>query len=276
MREREGPARSGRGATTPLSLPAGERPGLAVALGGGGLTLHRLVSLYGALATDGRVRPLRELRSAREIASRPLLTAATARVVAAILGGVPPPRGKPPAHSVAGEPGIAAKTGTSFGFRDAWGLGVDGRYAVGVWVGRVDGTPRPGRTGRNAALPLLHAVFGLLPRDPARTLPNSDRALNDDAPLALRDFNDSGRYLPRSASSLTVDFPPDGATIALARAGRYRTIPLRAASGSGTIRWMVNRRLLAGSGWKPDGPGQATITALDATGNHASSEIWVE
>ncbi|MCY4550799.1 MAG: penicillin-binding protein 1C [Defluviicoccus sp.] len=277
--DRLGPSRFARAleaAGVPLSLPPGERPGLAVALGGGGLTLHRLVSLYGALGTDGRVRPLRALRSAREIAPRPLLTAPTARVVAAILRDAPPPRGKPPAHSIAGAPRIAAKTGTSFGFRDAWALGVDGRYAAGVWLGRVDGTPQPGRTGRNDALPLLHAVFGLLPRDPARTLPNSDSALKDVAPLALRDFNDSGRYLPWSASSLTVDFPPDGATIALARAGGYRTIPLRASSGSGTIRWMVNGRLLAGTVWHPDGPGQATITALDTAGNHARSAIWVE
>ena len=276
---RLGPSRFARaleGVGIPLSLPQGERPGLAVALGGGGLSLRQLVTLYGALGADGGVRPLRLLRSARETRLRPLLTAATARTVTAIIRDAPPPRGKPPAGSMAGAPHIAAKTGTSFGFRDAWAVGVDGRYAVGVWVGRVDGTPRPGQTGRGDALPLLHGVFGLLPRDPARKLPNLDRTLEEDAPLALREFDRAGRYLPRSASSLTVDFPPDGAAMALARAGGYRTIPLSASSGSGTIRWMVNGRLLVGSAWQPDGPGQATITALDAAGNHASSEIWVK
>ena len=204
----------------PLSLPEGERPGLAVALGGAGLTLHQLVTLYGALAADGRVRPLRTLRSEREAGSRPLLTAATARTVAAILRDAPPPRGKPPARLLAGAPRIAAKTGTSFGFRDSWAIGVDGRYAVGVWVGRVDGTPRPGRTGRDDALPLLHAVFGLLPRDPARELPSPDTALEEPAPLALHNFEDFGRYVLRSVLQLAIDFPPDGATIELSRPRR--------------------------------------------------------
>ena len=276
---RLGPSRFARALDAvgiPLSLPEGERPGLAVALGGGGLSLRRLVTLYGALGADGGVRPLRVLRSAPETETHQLLTAATARAVTAILRDAPPPRGKPPAGSMAGASHIAAKTGTSFGFRDAWAVGVDGRYAVGVWVGRVDGTPRPGQTARGDALPLLHGVFGLLPRDLARNLPNSDSTLEEAAPLALREFNRADRYPSRSASSLTMEFPPDGAAITLARAGGYRRIPLRASSGSGAIRWMVNGRLLVGSVWQPDGPGQATITAFDAAGNHASSEIWVE
>ena len=276
--DRLGPSRFARAlqrAGVPLSLPEGERPGLAVALGGAGLTLFQLVALYGALGADGRVRPPRILRSRHEGGSQPLLTATTARTVAAILRDAPPPRGKPPARLLAGAPRIAAKTGTSFGFRDAWAIGVDGRYAVGVWLGRVDGTPRPGRTGRRDALPLLHAVFGLLPRDPARKLPSPDTALEEPAPLALHNFEDFGRYVSRSVLQLAIDFPPDGATIKLSRRGAYRTLPLR-ATGSGKIRWLVNGRPLVGSTWKPDGPGQARITALDAEGRHASSEIWLE
>ncbi len=58
---------------------------------------------------------------------------------------------------------IAWKTGTSFGFRDAWAVGVTPQYAVGVWVGNADGEGRPGLTGLNAAAPVLFDVFGLLP-----------------------------------------------------------------------------------------------------------------
>lgn len=277
--DRLGPSRFARaleGVGIPLALPQGERPGLAVALGGGGLSLRQLVTLYGALGAEGGVRPLRMLHSAEETRPRALLTAATARTVTAILCDAPPPRGKPLTGSMADAPYIAAKTGTSFGFRDAWAVGVDGRYAVGVWVGRVDGTPRPGQTGRGDALPLLHGVFGLLPRDPARNLPNTDAALEQPAPLALREFENFGRYASRGGSRLELEFPPDGATIVLERARRYRPIPLRASGNSGNIRWMVNGRLLAGSAWRPDGRGQATITALDARGQHASSEIWVD
>ena len=59
--------------------------------------------------------------------------------------------------------GIAWKTGTSFGFRDAWAVGVSDRFTVGVWVGRPDGTPNPGFFGANAAAPLLLDVFAALP-----------------------------------------------------------------------------------------------------------------
>lgn len=58
---------------------------------------------------------------------------------------------------------IAWKTGTSFGFRDGWAVGVNPDYAVGVWVGNADGEGRPGLTGTEAAAPILFDVFSLLP-----------------------------------------------------------------------------------------------------------------
>ena len=140
-------------AGVPISLPFGERPGLAVALGGIGLTLDRLVTLYGALGADGRVQPLRLDPDAAGGRPLRLLEAGTAHRVAAILQDAPPPRGAAPARLLAGASRFAAKTGTSFGFRDAWAVGVDGRFVAGVWIGRVDGTPLPGphRPGRCAA-----------------------------------------------------------------------------------------------------------------------------
>ncbi len=58
---------------------------------------------------------------------------------------------------------IAWKTGTSFGFRDAWAVGVNTKYAVGVWAGNADGEGRPGLVGVKAAAPILFDVFSLLP-----------------------------------------------------------------------------------------------------------------
>ncbi|MEO1435681.1 MAG: penicillin-binding protein 1C [Bacteroidota bacterium] len=58
---------------------------------------------------------------------------------------------------------IAWKTGTSFGFRDAWTIGLDSRYAVGVWAGNADGEGRPGLVGVKAAAPVLFDIFNLLP-----------------------------------------------------------------------------------------------------------------
>ncbi len=62
----------------------------------------------------------------------------------------------------AGRP-IAWKTGTSFGFRDAWAAGVTPRYAVGVWVGNADGEGRPGLIGVEMAAPALFEIFAQLP-----------------------------------------------------------------------------------------------------------------
>lgn len=59
---------------------------------------------------------------------------------------------------------IAWKTGTSFGFRDAWAIGLSREYAVGVWVGNADGEGRPGLVGVRAAAPLMFDVLRLLPR----------------------------------------------------------------------------------------------------------------
>ena len=277
--ERLGPRRFAHAlaaAGIPLTLPTGERPGLAVTLGGAGLALEQLVALYGALGSDGQVRPPSLYPEADAAVPAALLDPDTARTVAAILKNAPLPRGLAPAHLLADAPEFAAKTGTSFGFRDAWALGVDGRYVAGVWVGRVDGTPRPGRTGREEALPLLHAVFGLLPPDPARRLPEPDRPHSEPAPPALRDFDEGAGPAGPWVAKLALDFPPDGATLKLSRRGGFRPVPLRAKGGAGPVRWLVNGRPMDDPVWRPDGPGAATITALDNRGQSARATVWVE
>ncbi|MBL7870793.1 MAG: penicillin-binding protein 1C [Cyclobacteriaceae bacterium] len=70
---------------------------------------------------------------------------------------------------------IAWKTGTSHGLRDGWAVGVNGDYAVGVWVGNADGEGRPGLTGTESAAPILFDIFSQLPgntwfQEPAQEL----------------------------------------------------------------------------------------------------------
>jgi penicillin-binding protein 1C len=60
---------------------------------------------------------------------------------------------------------IAWKTGTSFGFRDGWAVGVTPDYVVGVWTGNADGEGRPGLTGTDAASPIMFDIFSQLPGD---------------------------------------------------------------------------------------------------------------
>ncbi|MDT0294474.1 penicillin-binding protein 1C [Mesonia ostreae] len=59
---------------------------------------------------------------------------------------------------------ISWKTGTSYGFKDAWAVGVTSKYAVGVWAGNASGEGRPGLTGLQAAAPILFEVFDKLPK----------------------------------------------------------------------------------------------------------------
>ncbi|MDH4412571.1 MAG: penicillin-binding protein 1C, partial [Rhizobium sp.] len=143
-----------RRADVTLKLPPNEVPGLAIALGGAGVTLKGLVQLYAGLAN--REQPVRLGDGVREkpglIEDHPLLEPAAAWTVADILGAVQPPAGSPPA-------GIAYKTGTSYGYRDAWSVGYDGRYVLGVWIGRPDNAAVPGIAGYKTAAPVLFSAF---------------------------------------------------------------------------------------------------------------------
>jgi penicillin-binding protein 1C len=69
---------------------------------------------------------------------------------------------------------IAWKTGTSHGLRDAWAVGVNGDYAVGVWAGNADGEGRPGLTGTESAAPIMFDIFSLLPGNTWFQLPRSE------------------------------------------------------------------------------------------------------
>ncbi|MFN7693545.1 MAG: penicillin-binding protein 1C [Burkholderiales bacterium] len=162
--DRVGPARFAtqlRAGGLRLRLPKNGEPNLSLILGGAGTTLEELVGAYRALARQGvagqpRLHPSQAQREAR------LMSEGAAFIVREILetGGQP---GRPLQEQPRR---LAFKTGTSFGFRDAWAVGVTQQYTLGIWVGRPDGTPNPGHFGANTAAPLLHELLALLPEDP--------------------------------------------------------------------------------------------------------------
>jgi penicillin-binding protein 1C len=142
-----------------LRFPRGATPNLSIILGGAGVTLENMVGSYAALARGGEsIEP--RLESNEPIVTHRLLSGEAAFIIRDLLanGGVAgeTPQGR-------GGRGVAWKTGTSFGFRDAWSFGVTDRYTVGVWVGRPDATPNPGYFGANVAAPLLLNIFDALP-----------------------------------------------------------------------------------------------------------------
>ena len=144
----------------PLALPALAEPNLALILGGAGSRLEDLVSGYSTFARDGKSATIR-LQPDDVLRERPMLSPGAAWIVRRILSGQARPDRDPRAELVQ-RPVLAWKTGTSYGFRDAWAIGVGPRYLIGVWIGRPDGTPVPGQFGLASAAPLMLQVHDVL------------------------------------------------------------------------------------------------------------------
>lgn len=157
----------------PLILPAGAQPNLALILGGAGARLQDIVAAYSAFARHGNAARLR-LLPGDPLVERPLMTPGAAWIIRRILANQAQPL---PDNALPQVVPLAVKTGTSYGYRDAWAIGVNARYVIGIWTGRPDGTPVAGQFGYASAVPLLNQVNNLLlshsvvdearlPRDP--------------------------------------------------------------------------------------------------------------
>ena len=251
-----------------LVLPKGEVPGLAMGLGGVGVTLSDLTMLYAGIARGGFTLPLIERTEDRltEPAGRRLLDPVAAWYVGNVLLGTPPPE-----NAAGGR--IAFKTGTSYGYRDAWTVGFDGRRTIGVWVGRADGAPVSGLVGRTAAAPILFDAFART-GDILTPLPRAPRgaiiAPTAKLPLPLQRFGQTGLM---GAAPLRILYPPNGARIELAEiAGKSEPIAVKVSGGVEPLTVMVNGVPLPPPANKrlvlvdPDGPGFLRVTVTDAKG----------
>jgi penicillin-binding protein 1C len=237
----------------PATATGTAAPSLPLALGGTGISVRGIAALYAGLAGDGMVRPLHLDGPAQPL--HPLVSPRAAHTIAGILTQDFPD---------GGPVGIAWKTGTSWGGRDAWAVGFDARHVAAVWVGRPDGTPLAAATGRGFALPLLARLFTLLPSAP---LPP--------APAAARPAADL-RQQATSPDALRLLFPPPDATIS-----GDGPITLRAMGGRRPLLFLVDDTPLPSdparreASWKPDGPGFYRLTILDADGHAAHAPVRV-
>ncbi len=281
-----------RGVGTRLEYGGEGEPGLPLALGGLGTTLQDLVALYTGLANGGVVVPL---AFTPDETDRPgpvaLMGEAAAWYVTRILEDAPPPGDYVESRATRERRRIAFKTGTSYGYRDAWAIGYDARYTVGVWVGRPDGTPSPDRFGRATAAPVLFKVFLQLPRSGSPANPRRPEDVLDvaarDLPPGLRRIS-AGEAAPDTISrSLTqpllVSFPPDGAVVELREGeGGYAPLPLIADGGRKPLRWLVNGEPVEAlphrrrADWRPDGEGFVQITVIDAEGTAARAQVLLK
>lgn len=153
--------------------------GLSLILGGAETSLWDVCNMYAGMASvlmhyntrdgsyfENEYKRLRQWRSEeadpKEI-RHGIVSAASVWFTLKALGEVERPELESGWKNFASNISLFWKTGTSFGFRDAWAVGVNGEYVVGVWVGNADGEGRPGLTGVRVAAPLLFEVAALLP-----------------------------------------------------------------------------------------------------------------
>lgn len=259
------------------ALPAGGTPGLAIALGGLGVTLEDLVRTYAGLANGGLAPPLHETPRAPATVPGRLLEPTAAWYVADILRGTPPPP-----NGTTGS--IAWKTGTSYGHRDAWVIGFDGAYVVGVWFGRPDGAAVPGALGVEAAAPALFDAFARLGAAPVPLPPPPPGALTlatAALPAPLRSFH--ARGAAEVAGGPEIAFPPDGARVDLGLGrGEARTLAIRLGAGSPPFRWLVDGTPIAvdpfarQAEWRPDGSGFVDLAVIDASGRAARASVYLQ
>ncbi|SFB27109.1 penicillin-binding protein 1C [Rhizobium sp. NFR07] len=265
-------------------LPPNEAPGLAIGLGGVGITLKDLVQSYAALADGGQ--PVRVGNGIDEqpamLDNEPILERQAIWNVTDALSDVLPPTGSR-------KLGIAYKTGTSYGYRDAWSVGYDGRYVLGVWVGRPDNGAVPGIAGYQTAAPILFEAFSRsgVPITPHPSAPpGAVRLAQTDLPIGQRRFAITASGLVRASSreaAPQIVYPPEGAKVDLgALSGDISPLVLKLQGGRPPFRWLANGKPLADlsrrriNQWLPEGAGFSTLTVIDSAGRAATVRVFVE
>lgn len=250
----------------------GDVAGLAISLGGVGVSLEGLVQLYAAIARGGAAVAVHAVDggtlgsvAGEASAARPqVMTPEAAWHLGDVLSGAPRPAGLPDGP-------LAFKTGTSHAHHDAWALGFDGAHAVGVWVGRADGASVPGMYGAEVAAPLLFEAFARL--DGPQALPPAPPgtrtvASTADLPAPLRQF---GARLVQIEDAPRLTFPPDGAALAPLAGGVLARVEL----GRAPFTWFADGAPVAVASYERearlplDGPGFVTLSVVDAEGRAA-------
>ena len=269
-----GPARllaTLRRAGARVVLPGGQ-PGLAVALGGLGISLEDLVASYAGLARMGKPITLSAEPGLAQPRAEPLFSAVSAWHVMDILAGLTPPPGAAPNR-------LAWKTGTSYGNRDALAVGFDGRHVAGVWLGRPDGTPVPGAFGGELAAPILFELFDRLKRAPDPLPPPPPATLmvdNPHLPQPLQRYRTRDAVFAETAPDAPeLTFPPDGAEVEAP--GGALAVKLR--GGTPPFTWLADGRPVALALRAREtvlhlpGPGFVALSVIDAKGRSAGVQL---
>ncbi len=264
-----------------VRLALSDHPNQAIALGAAGIRLEQLVALYSALTRQGQVAMPVWLADQQAV-SRPLLSPGAAWIIWQILSA----QGRadqPFASEATGRVNrLAWKTGTSYGYRDSWALGVSGRWTLGVWLGRPDGTPMPGFYGQSAAVPLLLSVYSRLGDDsPLPVQPNTVSEVEICWPLGRR----ASATLPQTCLQRQsawlleerdpptlpdpLDWPAPLRQVALTDQGKPTLARCREAAGSGwRALWPLSLEP-----WRAPGERRQALLASGCAGEAARIEL---
>lgn len=263
-----------RRARVEARLPASRAPGLAIGLGGVGVTLHDLVTLYAGIARGGEAVRLHERLDAARGRGPRLLSEGAAWQVADILANAPAP-----GNAMAER--LAFKTGTSYGYRDAWAVGFDGAHVIGVWIGRADAASVPGILGIDTAAPILFEAFARLKPAPDPLAPPPEGVLtlsNSELPAPLRRFRHPAMRGVGQGAQPQIAFPPSGARVDLN--GEPLVVKLR--HGKPPFLWLADGKPVEVSRFDrevsvmPEGPGFLSISVVDRDGKSARTRVFVE
>lgn len=216
-----------------------KKPDLAIGLGGLGICLNDLVLLYARLASGKLLKA-----EANQWLHNTLRTSV-----------MPDNRQN--------NPGIAFKTGTSYGFRDAWAIGYDENNVVGIWVGRADGTPCVGFSGRIAAVPLMLKVFEQLGIHPLKIT------------LDTESIDSNFHFEEQQNFDFKITMPKEKSTV-LAEHGK----PIFFTTNrNNLVKWYVNGKYIGESTqvmqWQPKSCGFYKITAENKDTETVSNTIEV-
>jgi penicillin-binding protein 1C len=233
--------------------------------------MQDIVQLNAALARGGVALPLRWRLEGEAAEGARVVTRTSAWQVGDVLAGLAPPPGSP-------ENRLAYKTGTSYGHRDAWAIGYDGRHVVGVWLGRADGTPVPGVFGADLAAPVLFQAFArvkpaLEPQPPAP--PETLLVANAQLPQPLQRFRSRGAAFEVARDAPAVAFPPDGAEVERLPEG----VMVRVEGGKAPFTWLADGSPIVTGERSREvvlpllGAGFTTLSVIDAEGRSARARV---
>jgi len=274
-------------------------PTLPIALGGVGMNLRDLMSLYVTLANGGEFKPLNYIKEKREYSkgqkmpikentpkekppSSFLTTPAAAQFVTHILAGMSAPSGYLDREMIRGAQ-LAYKTGTSYGYRDAWAIGYTPDYTIGIWVGRPDGSACPNQTGRDVAAPLLFQIVDLLPYSGKlfkSLLVKGESAEKSEIGSRLANIQSVQKKTPKiSHKGLQIKFPKEGSILNLEfEKDKPQPIPIQFERGSAPFYLFVNDELIQTLNahkafLELNEPGFHKLTVLDSKGQSQSVTI---